>query len=296
MSERAAITRALAEAALPSSIHRVRELSGGCIHRVCEIMLADGSRVVVKINRGDQVGLFEEEAAGLKALYETGTVMVPRPLAVGAWDDVAVLLMTALAGGSATDEAWRRFGRELAALHAVDAGSRYGFHNDNHLGSTYQPNTFCDDWVVFNGRYRLRFQVELAQQNGQLTGAEVRRLETLIGRLDEFIPVAPKPSLLHGDLWSGNALPTMDEQGAARIAVIDPATSIGDGWADIAMMKLFGGFPSSCLSAYGQSVDDHDRVEQRIAVYQLYHVLNHVNIFGRGYAGQAMGLVASLGC
>jgi protein-ribulosamine 3-kinase len=296
MSEKAAIMRALAEAGVSSAIQRVGELSGGCIHRVLEILLADGSRVVAKINRGDQVKLFEEEAAGLKALHETDTVMVPRPLAVGVWDSRAVLLMTALARASATDEAWRRFGRELAALHAADVGDRYGFHGDNHLGSTYQPNTFCDDWVVFNGRYRLGFQVELARQHGRLTDTEVRRLETLIGRLDEFIPAAPRPALLHGDLWSGNALPTVDEQGAARIAVIDPATSIGDGWADIAMMRLFGGFPSSCLSAYGEAVDDHDRVEPRIAVYQLYHVLNHVNIFGRGYAGQAMGLVGELGC
>lgn len=299
MTGSAAVERALADAGLPSSVRNVRELSGGCIHRVCEITLGDGTNVIAKMNRADQVALFEEEAAALKALEETGTVLVPRPLGVGAYAGAAVLLITALAPGApgrATDAAWRRFGEELAALHAADAGQRYGFHIDNHLGSTYQPNTFCDDWVVFNARYRLGFQVELSQQNSLLTKEEARRLETLIDRLDEFIPDAPRPSLLHGDLWSGNALPTTDERGESRIAVIDPASYIGDGWADIAMMKLFGGFSPSCFDAYARAVDDHDRLEQRVAVYQLYHVLNHVNIFGRGYAGQAMGLAGGLGC
>ena len=302
MTGSAAVERALAEAGLPSSVRNVRELSGGCIHRVCEITLDDGSSVIAKMNRADQVALFEEEAAALTALEETKTVLVPRPLGVGAYEGQAVLLITALAPGApgapgrSTEEAWRRFGAELAALHAADAGQRYGFHIDNHLGTTYQPNAFCDDWVVFNARYRLGFQVELGRQKGLLTEQEARRLETLIDRLDEFIPAAPRPSLLHGDLWSGNALPTTDERGEARIAVIDPASYVGDGWADIAMMKLFGGFSPSCFDAYARAVDDHDRLEQRIAVYQLYHVLNHVNIFGRGYAGQAMALAGGLGC
>jgi fructosamine-3-kinase len=296
MIDHAAIERALTGAGLPSSVRNVRELSGGCIHRVCEIALDDGSSVIAKMNRADQLALFEEEAAALRALEETKTVLVPRPLGVGAYDDAAILLMTALAPGRATDHEWQRLGQELAALHAVDAGLRFGFHIDNHLGSTYQPNTFCDDWVDFNARYRLGFQLDLGRQNGLLAEKEARRLETLIDRLDEFIPAAPRPALLHGDLWSGNALPTIDERGEARIAVIDPATYIGDGWADIAMMKLFGGFSPSCFDAYARAVDDHDRLDQRIAVYQLYHVLNHVNIFGRGYAGQAMGLVGRLGC
>jgi fructosamine-3-kinase len=123
----------------------------------------------------------------------------------------------------------------------------------------------------------------------------VRRVERVIGRLETLIPQRPKPALLHGDLWSGNALTAVDEAGAQRIAVIDPACSYGDGWADIAMMKLFGGFPSHCLDAYAAEADDRDGLEARLAVYQLYHVLNHVNLFGRSYAGQAMALVAALG-
>jgi len=109
-----------------------------------------------------------------------------------------------------------------------------------------------------------------------------------------MIPDRPKPAWLHGDLWSGNALPTTDADGSSRIAVIDPAAYIGDGWADIAMMRLFGGFPAACFHAYEQCVDDDDRIEKRIAVYQLYHVLNHLNLFGRGYAGQALAIADRL--
>ena len=296
MSERHALQSALADAGLPDSTDDLRDLSGGCIHRVLEVRLADGSSIVAKINSADRLPLFEEEAAGLRALHETGAVLVPSPLIAGAYEGRAILLMTALKPGRATDDAWCALGRELAALHAADAGARYGFHADNHLGSTFQPNTFCDDWVEFNARHRLGFQVDLAERGNALTGREIARLRGLIDRLDLFIPRTPRPALLHGDLWSGNALPTVDESGSPRIGIIDPACSIGDGWADIAMMRLFGGFSPGCFAAYADATDDRDRLDQRIAVYQLYHLLNHVNIFGRGYAGQAMTIADRLAC
>ena len=112
----------------------------------------------------------------------------------------------------------------------------------------------------------------------------------MIERLDSLLPRRPRSALLHGDLWSGNALGTADRTGTARVAVIDPACSHGDGWADIAMMKLFGGFPEECFDAYTDCVGKPHQLESRLAVYQLYHVLNHVNLFGRGYVAQAMGL------
>ena len=106
-------------------------------------------------------------------------------------------------------------------------------------------------------------------------------------------PRTPAPALLHGDLWAGNALAVVDPEGP-RIAVIDPACSIGDGWWDVGMMQLFGGFPDACLRAYADAVDDHDRVESRTAVARLYHLLNHVNLFGRGYAAQALAVAGAL--
>ncbi len=295
MTGRAAIERALEQAGLAGPPVTSRGLGGGCIHDVRELVLADGARVVIKINGAGRLGLFEEEAASLDALAGTGTVRVPRPLAVTAAGGAAVLLMTAIEPAAATAESWRRLGRDLAALHAADpptppGSARYGFEIDNHLGTTPQPNAWCDDWVRFNAEHRLGHQLRLATARNLLSGDEASAVERVIDRLDTLIPSRPKPALLHGDLWSGNALPAAGE----RIVVIDPACSIGDGWADIAMMRLFGGFSESCFEVYAAGAEDRDDVETRIAVYQLYHLLNHVNLFGRGYVGQAMALARAL--
>ncbi len=291
--------RALREAGIDLEVTATRELGGGCIHRVLELTLADGSRLVAKMNDGDRLVVFREEAAGLRALAATGTVLVPTPLAVTEQGGTAMLLLTALEPGPATDAAWRRFGGELAALHA---GSRrepplYGFDGDNYLGATPQPNGWCDDWVEFNAERRLGHQLSLAGRGGLLDAREADCIGRVIDRLPDLIPRHPGPSLLHGDLWSGNALAARDGEGAGRIAVIDPACSFGDGWADVAMMKLFGGFPQCCFDAYAAAAaaEDRDQLETRIAVYQLYHVLNHVNLFGRGYVGQAMALARAVG-
>lgn len=292
------IQEALKKAELPTEICSRRSLSGGCIHTVEQVELNDGTRVIAKINASRHVRLFEEEAAGLRALAETNTVLVPEPLATTTHNGTCVLLMTAIEPGPGSEHAWAEFGEQLAALHAAPVGTRFGFEMDNHLGTTPQPNEWCDDWVEFNARNRLGHQLTLATQHGLLQPQEIKAVERVIDRLDRFIPRKPKPSLLHGDLWSGNALSAVkqNEQGRAEehIAVIDPACSIGDGWADIAMMNLFGGFLPACYECYEANVDDHDNVKTRLAVYQLYHVLNHINLFGRGYVGQAMVLTSQL--
>ncbi len=294
MSEGGVIQAALAAAGIRSAVRAARDLDGGCMHRVRAIDLEDGRRLVVKSTRAAKAALFEEEAQSLRALAASGTVVVPEPLAVGVLGDDAVLLMTAVRPAPPTDGGWRALGAALASLHAVDAGARYGFEADNHLGLTAQPNGWMDDWVVFNAERRLGWQVELARRAGVLAPPDLCRLDRVIERLERFIPRSPKPALLHGDLWSGNALPTVDAAGRPTVAVIDPACSVGDGWADVAMMKLFGGFPDACLAAYAAAVRDHDHIDERIAVYQLYHLLNHVNLFGAGYVGQAMGVVQFL--
>ena len=294
MSSRQAIEAALRHAGLDQTVISSRDLSGGCIHTVQEICLSDGTPVIAKTNTAAHLSMFQEEADGLGALAKTETVLVPRPLAAIENNGVAILLMTAIKHGSVPSSAWNRFGEELACLHQTEAGTRYGFQNENHLGTTPQPNTWCSDWVQFNAKHRLGHQLDLAAKRGMLHTDETERIEVVIDALQDHIPRSPKPSLLHGDLWSGNALPT-SEGSDERIAVIDPACYIGDGWADIAMMKLFGGFPDHCITAYTANVSDHAQLESRIAVYQLYHVLNHVNLFGRSYVGQAMALAARLG-
>ena len=281
----------LRETGIDEPIGAIHELFGGCIHRVVRIELVGGRRLVGKLNRAERAGMFEEEAASLAALAGTETVFVPRTYGVIRRDGDCALLMDHLDAGAATDATWWEFGEALANLHLVEAGKRYGYDTDNHIGATPQTNAWCDDWIQFNAEHRLGHQVRLAREADRVRADEGRRLDAAIARLDRHLPRRPKPALLHGDLWSGNAMPTIDEDGRPRIAIIDPACSVGDGWADIAMMKLFGGFPAGCFEAYAASNDDREDLPQRLAAYQLYHVLNHVNLFGRGYIGQAMALL-----
>jgi len=285
---------ALREAGLTGRIAGRRSLSGGCIHDVARIELSNGMTVVAKVAPAHQASWLEEERDGLRALHATNTVCVPEPMALVHRETASVLLTSELAPAQANDAAWRHFGEDLARLHQHDAGKRYGFQGDNHIGSTPQPNRWHDDWVEFNRTCRLGHQVNLARRSNLLSPGEARSVERVIERLDQCIPRTPKPALLHGDLWSGNALSTTNAAGESRIGVIDPACSVGDGWADMAMMQLFGGFPQACIEAYASNVSDQAQRETRIAVYQLYHVLNHVNIFGRSYVAQAMSIARSL--
>jgi fructosamine-3-kinase len=298
---RAAVAAALRHAQLPCDRITLRDLSGGCIHRVLEVALADGSRVVAKLNAATALPMFQEEAASLEALAATATVLTPRVLATLEAGDAAVLLMSRVAPPPTSiscqaDAMWRQFGLELASLHLAELPARlargYGFVGDNHLGATPQPNAWRNDWVAFNAELRLGHQLRLARNRGALSAAESACIEQVIAQLDRLLPRAPRPSLLHGDLWSGNALPT-SRGGQLTCAVIDPACSVGDALADLAMMQLFGGFPAACIDAWSErtGIDVRsDDTARQLAVYQLYHVLNHVNLFGGGYMSQAMRL------
>jgi len=292
LSRDAAIAAALAQAGLPARIESRRALSGGCILGAERLTLAGGVQVAVKSASGPVCALLAGEAAGLEALHRAATLAVPEPLGLGETGEAAALVMRYVEPGDPARAQGAAFGHDLARLHAADAGRRYGFHMDNHLGATVQPNAWCDDWVTFTAERRLGHQAALARASGALEPDTIARIERLCERLDRFLPRHPKPALLHGDLWAGNALPGAD----GRVAVVDPAAHVGDGWADVAMMRLFGGFPASCLDAYAEAVHDHEGAADRIAVYQLYHVLNHVNLFGGGYAGQAAALLRRLGC
>ncbi len=299
--ERQAIRATLDAAGIGEAIANTADLSGGCIHRVLRVELASGRRLVAKVNRATALRMFEEEAIGLNALAATKTVIVPQPLAHITHESSAVLLITFVDAPDRThgDPMWQRFGEDLAALHSAPlpaVAHGYGFVIDNHLGTTPQPNGWCDDWVRINAERRLGHQVRLARERKLLTDAQARTIESVIERLDRILPRKPRPSLLHGDLWSGNALPARAGD-AATCAVIDPAPYVGEALADIAMMRLFGGFSEACFSAWAErmSVDlGDDDIARRIAAYQLYHVLNHVNIFGEGYVGQAISLAGRL--
>ncbi|GAB5495655.1 MAG: fructosamine kinase family protein [Phycisphaerales bacterium] len=250
--------------------------------------------LVAKIAIGAAADMLHKEGAGLTALSESGYLLLPTTHPVMSVGDSHILLMQYLEQTQESEPvAEDDFGVALAHHHTSSVGKRYGWDHNNYIGSTVQVNEWSDDWIEFNRECRLGCQLELARSAGLLRGEEASMVGQVISRLDSYIPRTPPMSLLHGDLWSGNALPVYDGK-RVRIALIDPAVYFGDPIADVAMMKLFGGFQESCYAAYFSHAGETDRIETRVLVYQLYHMLNHLNLFGGGYLGSVMGITRRL--
>ncbi len=289
------IADAICCSTLDASLGSVHSNHGDGRQSVVQFSTYDGNRYIAKLVSETDTSRLESEADGLKSLRSLGHLLVPTSFPVVRVQGYAVLIMAYLESArAASDSDWSRFGVELAQHHLDSRWDRYGWDADNYIGATPQQNTWCDDWVEFNAVHRLGYQLKRAQDAGAISRAEGSRVSSIIDRLDRYIPHRPHPALLHGDLWSGNVLATMI-QDQTRIGVIDPAVSVGDGWADIAMLRLFGSVPRSVEDAYAEYITDMEQVPERIRVYQLYHMLNHVNLFGSSYVGSVMRIVSSLG-
>ncbi len=277
---------ALAAALGPGhAIEAVSRAGGGCIHESFVVRSA-GARLFVKTNRAALADAFAAEADGLAALIEAG-VRAPRPLATGTAGEGAYLAMEYLELDGGGD--WAQSGRMLASLHRR-TGERFGWRRDNFIGATPQRNPGHDDWTAFWRDARLLPQLELAERNG--IGARLIDRGT---RLAQALPAllgghAPRASLLHGDLWSGNAAFL---SGGSPV-LFDPAVYYGDREADLAMTELFGGFPRAFYAAYRDAWPLDAGYALRRELYNLYHVLNHANLFGGGYAAQAQSMIERL--
>ena len=232
--------------------------------------------------------MFEAEAAGLAELRSAGAVRVPEVFDVGTDADGAFIEMERLALRRGGDHDAAALGEQLAALHRHTA-EQHGWHRDNTIGLTPQPNPQNSNWIEFFREHRLRFQLGLVEQKGY--GGELQELgEALAVRLDKlFDSYDPAPSLLHGDLWAGN-------WGVADgvPVVFDPAVYYGDRESDIAMTQLFGGFGSAFYREYERAWPLAEGSSRRLELYKLYHVLNHVNLFGAGYLDQALSILRRL--
>ena len=241
--------------------------SGGCIHR-CYRVRIDGKARFLKLNAAQFADAFAAEADGLEALRAAG-IAAPAPQAHGVAGDQAFLLLEFLELRSGGDFA--ALGRMLANAHRR-RGTRFGWQRDNYIGTTPQPNGWRDDWAQFWLEQRMRPQLSLAEKNGfPLAVPEMALLENH----------NPEPALLHGDLWSGNAGFT-----SAGPVLFDPAVYYGDREADLAMTELFGGFPREFYESYNSVWPVEAGYERRKHLYNLYHLLNHLNLFGAGYLGQ----------
>lgn len=293
---RQAIERAVAEATgREVRIVGERPVGGGCIHDARLLELDGGARLFLKSNRDAPADLFPREAEGLRALAAPGLIGVPAdPVAGETEDGTRFLVMEAIETGEPGPGFFETFARRFARLHRATArgGERpFGFDHDNYLGSTPQPNPRTAAWVDFFRQHRLGHQLRLARAN-HLSDPELDRLgDRLLDRLDEWIdgpPLDDEPAcLLHGDLWSGNYLAS----DSGEPVLIDPAAYHGHREADLAMTHLFGGFDRAFYAAYEEEWPLPPDSAERIAIYQLYHLLNHLNLFGRGYRGQCLSIL-----
>ncbi len=267
---------------------KAQGIAGGDINAAFRLS-GEQDTYFVKLNRPGSLAMFEAEACGLLELSKSHTVRVPGVIVTGKTAENAFLVLEHIDFGAARKASEQLLGQQLAQLHQQKQ-PYFGWHRDNTIGSTPQHNDQYADWPGFWREQRLRFQLTLAAHNGyggrlQATG------EHLCSVLEQlFDNYSPKPSLLHGDLWAGNA--AVDSQG--RPLIFDPACYYGDREADLAMTELFGGFSPDFYAAYDEVWPLDPGYPVRKTLYNLYHILNHLNLFGGGYLRQAEHQIAQL--
>jgi len=263
-------------------------IDGGCINRSYRIEGA-GQNYFVKLNDKKYADVFAAEAAGLSELAKSATIKVPLPLCWGATAEHAYLVLQYLALYSGNTAVSILLGQQLAAMHRITADT-FGQHRNNYIGLTPQINVSKENWLDFWQKQRLGFQLELAAQNGY--GGQLQHLgeRLLIEMKVLFDDYQPLPSLLHGDLWSGNYAATYGGQPV----IFDPAVYYGDRETDVAMTELFGGFSVNFYHAYHDYFPLDDGYYMRKNLYNLYHILNHLNLFGSGYLKQAEEMISVL--
>ena len=254
---------------------------GGCINNGAILSTRAGATFFLKTNTRAPRDMFAREAEGLRALDIPGAPRVPKPYLWGA----DYLLLEDLSPARRLADYWAVLGQQLAHLHQ-HTHTEFGFQHDNYIGSTPQPNPWTTDGHAFFGEHRLLYQAQLAESRGLLAGAEVRRVERLAANLQALVPVQPA-SLIHGDLWSGNVL--ADAHGSP--ALIDPAAHYGWAEAELGMTALFGAFPAEFYEAYQEIRPLEGDYQQRFPLYNLYHLLNHLNLFGGGYRSQVLSIL-----
>jgi fructosamine-3-kinase len=284
------------------AIAETDRLSGGDINKAYGLTLTNGKHIFMKANAKQNAAFFTAEAAGLGAISKTGAIKTPDILCTGTDDGEDVgysfLLLKYIESGKPQKNYWEDFARNLAAMHNADTAefladcsvgtipAKFGFFQDNFIGARPQVNTTCDSWISFFRDNRLAPQFKAADKyfspddRGQIT--------KLLDHLDDFLVEPEKPSLLHGDLWSGNVMCGPD----GRAMLIDPASYVGHAEADLAMTELFGGFPEEFYQAYREARPLQAGYENRRDLYNLYQLLNHLNLFGATYLGPVLSIVA----
>lgn len=268
-------------------IKNISTVNGGCISDTYKLILSDDNEYFIKINISS--GYFRKEANGLNAINKFNLIRVPIVHLV----DDDFLLLENINQASPSKNFFEEFGRKFANLHRCYTES-FGFFEDNFIGATVQLNLPNEkektNWIEFYWNKRLLFQYKLAEKNGYCDDFLRKLFSKLENKIELILNQSEiKPSLLHGDLWSGNFI--ADEKG--KVCLIDPAVYYGDREADLAMTKLFGGFNERFYSAYFEEFPLNEGWQERENIYKLYHLLNHLNLFGSSYYGSVISAIKS---
>ncbi|MEA5510921.1 fructosamine kinase family protein [Crocosphaera sp. UHCC 0190] len=267
-------------------IEKQRSVSGGCINQgYC--LIGKKINYFVKINHASQVEMFAAEALGLKEMSATQTIRVPQPICWGMVERSSYIVLEWLEFSQASNQSWEEMGRKLAKMHAHPGDKRFGWERNNTIGSTPQVNTWTENWADFFADHRIGFQLKLAKRKGGSFGDYTQIVEKIRHLLRE---IKPQSSLVHGDLWSGNVAVTE----AGEPVILDPATYYGDREVDLAMTELFGGFPAAFYRGYNEVFPLAEGYKKRKIIYNLYHILNHFNLFGGGYGSQANFMIQEI--
>ena len=286
------------------AITETDRLSGGDINKAYGLTLNTGDKIFMKANAKSNAAFFTAEAAGLTAIAATKAISTPKIICTGTDDGEDVgysfLLLEYIKSSGKIKTYWETFARELAAMHKADVstvvstpstssgtvGTSYGFSQDNFIGARPQQNTPASSWVSFFREQRLAPQFKAA--DSYFTPADREKITKLLDNLDRFLIEPEQPSLLHGDLWSGNVMCGSD----GKAMLIDPACYVGHREADLAMTELFGGFPQSFYDAYKEAFPLQPGYEERRDLYNLYQLLNHLNLFGPTYLEPVLAITS----
>ncbi|PWU67034.1 fructosamine kinase family protein [Gracilibacillus dipsosauri] len=264
-----------------SEVKEFRSVAGGDINNAYYVK-TEKNKYFIKTNEKVPSDFFQLEAKGLEAIRQTNTINVPKVYHYDiATNNEEIMLIMEWIAGDKRQANGNLLGENLASMHLAEAGPQYGLDIPTFVGDLVQENSWYDSWVEYYQKQRLQTQLELGIQRDSMPQMRRSRLETLIDKLDNYIPKRPKVSLLHGDLWGGNWL-----AGPRGIPyLIDPSILYGDHAFEIAFTELFGGFPTSFYQSYQAIFPLPDYYEDIKPIYQLFYLLVHLNIFGEGYGG-----------
>ena len=274
-------------------IAKTERISGGDINEAYRLTLTDGHSVFMKANTRKNTSFFAVEAMGLNAIAQAGVIGTPQILAYGANAGrmgKSFLLLEFICEKKRIPGYWETLGHQLADLHRVGTADyvhngKYGFDSDNYIGESDQINTPHESWIAFFRDCRLEPQLRRVAR--WFDAGDFRRIMRLMDHLEEFLAEPEYPSLLHGDLWAGNVITGND----GKAWLIDPAVYVGHAEADIAMTELFGGYPEAFYAAYRETGTLPPEYKERRDLYNLYHLLNHLNLFGGGYLSSVKRIV-----